>query len=64
MLFVKWLSMFDFNEINAVDCMVQMLNRLKYGYVDDDVLIFVIFIYDGRMVFNDGDNGEDIFYSY
>lgn len=64
MLFVKWLSMFDFNEINVVDCMVQMLNRLKYGYVDDDVLIFVIFIYDGRMVFNDGDNGEDIFYSY
>lgn len=64
MLFVKRLSTFDFNEINAADRMVQTLNRLKYGYVDDDALIFVIFIYDGRMVFNDGDNGEDIFYSY
>lgn len=44
--------------------MAQTPNRLKHGYVDDDALTFAIFTYDGRMVFNDGDNGEDIFYSY
>ena len=39
-------------------------NKLKHGHVDDDALTFAIFTHDGRMVLNDGDNGEDIPYSY
>ena len=64
MLFAKRLSTLDLNEINAADRMAQTPNRLKHGHVDDDALTFAIFTHDGRMVLNDGDNGEDIPYSY
>lgn len=64
MLFAKRLSTLDLNEINAADRMAQTPNRLKHGHVDDDALTFTIFTHDGRMVLNDGDNGEDIPYSY
>lgn len=64
MLFVRWFSIFDFNEINVLQCMVYMLKKLKYGYIDDDVLVFVIFFVDGKMLLYDGDNGQDILYCY
>src|SRR5699024_7529287 len=64
MLFAKRLSALDLNEINAADRMAQTPNKLKHGHVDDDALTFAIFTHDGRMVLNDGDNGEDIPYSY
>ena len=64
MLFAKRLSTLDLNEINAADRMAQTPNKLKHGHVDDDALTFAIFTHDGRMVLNDGDNGEDIPYSY
>lgn len=60
MLFAKRLSTLDLNEINAADRMAQTPNKLKHGHVDDDALTFAIFTHDGRMVLNDGDNGEDI----
>ena len=63
-LFAKRLSTLDLNEINAADRMAQTPNKLKHGHVDDDALTFAIFTHDGRMVLNDGDNGEDIPYSY
>ncbi|MFP1484262.1 sensor histidine kinase N-terminal domain-containing protein [Escherichia coli] len=44
--------------------LAQTPNKLKHGHVDDDALTFAIFTHDGRMVLNDGDNGEDIPYSY
>ncbi len=64
MLFAKRLSTLDLNEINAADRMAQTPNKLKHGHVDDDALTFASPTDDGRMVLNDGDNGEDIPYSY
>ncbi len=40
--------------------MAQTPNKLKHGHVDDNALTFAIFTHDGRMVLNDGDNGEII----
>lgn len=64
MLFAKRLSTLDLNEINAADRMARTPDKFKHGHVDDDALTFAIFTRDGRMVLNDGDNGEDIPYSY
>ncbi len=62
MLFAKRLSTLDLNEIDAADRLAQLPDRLKHGHVDDDG--YACHLYDGRMVLNDGDNGEDIPYSY
>ena len=32
----------------------------RHGHIDDDALAFAIFTLDGKMVLNDGENGEDI----
>lgn len=33
---------------------------MRHGHIDDDALAFAIFTRDGKMVLNDGENGEDI----
>lgn len=38
--------------------------KLKHGHIDDDALAFAIYSTDGKMVLHDGDNGQDIPYSY
>lgn len=34
--------------------------KVRHGHIDDDALAFAIFTRDGKMVLNDGENGEDI----
>jgi two-component system sensor histidine kinase QseC len=34
--------------------------KVRHGHLDDDALAFAIFTRDGKMVLNDGENGEDI----
>lgn len=64
MLFAKRLSTLDLNELKAAERMARTPDKFKHGNVDDDALTFAIFTRDGQMILNDGDNGEDIPYSY
>lgn len=64
MLFAKRLSALDINDINASARMARTPKKFKHGHVDDDVLAFAVYTRDGRMVLHDGDNGQDIPYSY
>lgn len=60
LLFVCCLSVMYFDELCVLFVLFGEKKKVCYGYIDDDVLVFVIFICDGKMVFNDGENGEDI----
>jgi Signal transduction histidine kinase len=64
MLFAKRLSVMDFNEMHITSPQLRSKKKIKHGHLDDDALAFAIFTADGRMVLNDGDNGEDIPYHY
>jgi two-component system sensor histidine kinase QseC len=64
MLFAKRLSVMDFNELRVASPQLRTKKKIKHGHLDDDALAFAIFTTDGRMVLNDGDNGQDIPYHY
>lgn len=64
MLFAKRLSAMDFNELHVITPQLRTKKKIKHGHLDDDALAFAIYTSDGRMVLNDGDNGQDIPYTY
>ncbi|MTH46658.1 quorum sensing histidine kinase QseC [Intestinirhabdus alba] len=64
MLFAKRLIALDINELTAPERMARTPKKLKHGHIDDDVLTFAVYTTDGKMVLHDGDNGQDIPYSY
>lgn len=64
MLFAKRLVALDLDELKASVRMAHTPKKFKHGHVDDDVLIFAVYTLDGKMVLHDGDNGQDIPYSY
>lgn len=64
MLFAKRLSAMDFNELHVTTPQLRTSKKIKHGHLDDDALAFAIFTTDGRMVLNDGENGQDIPYHY
>lgn len=64
MLFAKRLSAMDFNELHVTSPQLRTKKKIKHGHLDDDALAFAIYTIDGRMVLNDGDNGQDIPYHY
>lgn len=64
MLFAKRLVTLDINELHATERMAHTPKKFKHGHVDDDVLIFAVYTTDGKMVLHDGDNGQNIPYSY
>ena len=64
MLFAKRLSVMNLDEIRATQPKIRTAKKIKHGHLDDDVLAFAIFTRDGKMLINDGDNGDDIPYSY
>lgn len=64
MLFAKRLITLDINELHATERMAHAPKKFKHGHVDDDVLTFAIYTTDGKMVLHDGDNGQNIPYSY
>lgn len=64
MLFAKRLIVMDFNELRVASPQLRTKKKIKHGHLDDDALAFAIFTTDGRMVLNDGDNGQNIPYHY
>lgn len=64
MLFARRLSVMNFDEIRAAQPKIHTAKKLKHGHLDDDVLAFAIYTRDGKMLLNDGDNGDDIPYHY
>lgn len=64
MLFAKRLITLDINELHATERMAHTPKKFKHGHVDDDVLTFAVYTTDGKMVLHDGDNGQNIPYSY
>lgn len=64
MLFAKRLSTLDISDVTTSSNMARTPKKLKHGHIDDDALTFAIFTIDGKMVLHDGDNGQDIPYSY
>ena len=64
MLFAKRLSVMNLDEIRTTQPKIRTAKKLKHGHLDDDALAFAIFTRDGKMLINDGDNGDDIPYSY
>ena len=64
MLFAKRLSTLDISDVTASHNMAGTPKKLKHGHIDDDALAFAIYSTDGKMVLHDGDNGQDIPYSY
>lgn len=64
MLFAKRLSVMDFDELHVTTPALRTKKKIKHGHLDDDALAFAIYTADGRMVVNDGDNGQDIPYHY
>lgn len=63
-LFAKRLSTLDISDVTTSSNMARTPKKLKHGHIDDDALTFAIFTIDGKMVLHDGDNGQDIPYSY
>ncbi|MFA9295813.1 two-component system sensor histidine kinase QseC, partial [Escherichia coli] len=64
MLFAKRLSTLDISDVTTSSNMARTPKKLKHGHIDDDALAFAIYSTDGKMVLHDGDNGQDIPYSY
>ena len=64
MLFAKRLSTLDISDVTTSSTMARTPKKLKHGHIDDDALAFAIYSTDGKMVLHDGDNGQDIPYSY
>ncbi|ENA0612533.1 two-component system sensor histidine kinase QseC [Enterobacter bugandensis] len=64
MLFAKRLLTMDLDELRAPERMREVPKKAKHGHLDDDALAFAIFTRDGKMVLNDGENGQDIPYHY
>lgn len=68
MLFAKRLATADLGDLLAnqqarsLPKTKKMLNHGKRGEQDDDALAFAIFSHDGRMLLNDGENGEDFLF--
>ena len=59
LLFARRLSVMHFDELRArPPCSGK--EKVRHGHIDDDALAFAIFTRDGKMVLNDGENGEDI----
>ena len=64
MLFAKRLSTLDISDVTTSSNMARTPKKLKHGHIDDDALAFAIYSTDGKMVLHDGDNGQDIPYTY
>ncbi|EPJ5579262.1 TPA: quorum sensing histidine kinase QseC [Citrobacter farmeri] len=64
MLFAKRLITLDINELHATERMAHTPKKFKHGHVDDDALTFAVYTTDGKMILHDGDNGQNIPYSY
>ncbi|MBC3210952.1 quorum sensing histidine kinase QseC [Serratia fonticola] len=68
MLFAKRLATADLGDllanqqVRSLPKTKKMLNHGKRGEQDDDALAFAIFSHDGRMLLNDGENGEDFLF--
>ncbi|WP_370550574.1 two-component system sensor histidine kinase QseC [Edwardsiella tarda] len=66
MLFAKRLLAFDLSQLKSPIQLPQShdLLRKHRGDQDNDALAFAIFSADGRMLLNDGDNGDNLVYNY
>ena len=68
MLFAKRLATTDLGDLLAnqqarsLPKTKKMLDHGKRGEQEDDALAFAIFSHDGRMLLNDGENGEDFLF--
>ncbi|MBA7930250.1 two-component system sensor histidine kinase QseC [Klebsiella sp. RHBSTW-00215] len=60
LLFARRLSAMNFDELHTLTPQVRAKKKVKHGHLDDDALAFAIFTTDGKMVLNDGENGQDI----
>ena len=60
LLFARRLSAMHFDELRAPPASLGEKKKVRHGHIDDDALAFAIFTRDGKMVLNDGENGEDI----
>ena len=60
LLFARRLSVMHFDELRAPSALLGEKKKVRHGHIDDDALAFAIFTRDGKMVLNDGENGEDI----
>ena len=60
LLFARRLSAMHFDELRAPPASLREKKKVRHGHIDDDALAFAIFTRDGKMVLNDGENGEDI----
>ncbi|WP_368746011.1 quorum sensing histidine kinase QseC [Klebsiella aerogenes] len=60
LLFARRLSAMNVDELQARPAQIREKKKVKHGHLDDDALAFAIFTHDGKMVLNDGENGEDI----
>ena len=60
LLFARRLSVMHFDELRAPPASLGEKKKVRHGHIDDDALAFAIFTRDGKMVLNDGENGEDI----
>lgn len=60
LLFARRLSVMHFDELRAPPALLGEKKKVRHGHIDDDALAFAIFTRDGKMVLNDGENGEDI----
>lgn len=60
LLFARRLSAMNFDELHTLSSQVREKKKVKHGHLDDDALAFAIFTTDGKMVLNDGENGQDI----
>ncbi|MEK5789869.1 hypothetical protein V3528_19335, partial [Acinetobacter johnsonii] len=60
LLFARRLSAMNVDELQARPTQIGEKKKVKHGHLDDDALAFAIFTRDGKMVLNDGENGEDI----
>ena len=59
LLFARRLSAMNFDELHTLAPQVRTKKKVKHGHLDDDALAFAIFTTDGKMVLNDGENGQD-----
>ena len=60
LLFARRLSAMNVDELHTLAPQVREQKKVKHGHLDDDALAFAIFTADGKMVLNDGENGQDI----
>ncbi len=60
LLFARRLSVMHFDELRAPPASLGEKKKVRHGHIDDDALAFAIFTRNGKMVLNDGENGEDI----